>query len=155
MSKSMRPHRWKPTRLLRAWDSPGKITGVGCYSLLQGIFLTRGTPLVKNLNLLTTVLHNRCAWNTFICVKASLEPLISHPVKPLTSDVHACLPSTKKADENTQKGTLPADVSVYLDIHPWPQNAYSNTRDSDKHWFLHGVLLQAMGTLSRKFFLSA
>ena len=25
------------------WDSPGKNTGVGCYSLLQGIFLTQGS----------------------------------------------------------------------------------------------------------------
>ena len=35
MSDSVRPHRWKPTRLLRPWDSPGKNTGVGCHFLLQ------------------------------------------------------------------------------------------------------------------------
>ena len=35
MSDSVRPHRWKPTRLPRAWDSPGKNTGVGCHFLLQ------------------------------------------------------------------------------------------------------------------------
>jgi len=29
MSDSVRPHRWKPTRLPRPWDSPGKNTGVG------------------------------------------------------------------------------------------------------------------------------
>ena len=29
---------WQPTRLLSPWDSPGKNTGVGCRSLLQGIF---------------------------------------------------------------------------------------------------------------------
>jgi len=28
-------HRWQPTRLPRPWDSPGKITGVGCHFLLQ------------------------------------------------------------------------------------------------------------------------
>ena len=27
------------------WDSPGKNTGVGCHSLLQGIFLTQGSSL--------------------------------------------------------------------------------------------------------------
>ena len=27
------------------WNSPGKNTGVGCYSLLQGIFLTQGSNL--------------------------------------------------------------------------------------------------------------
>ena len=35
VSNSVRPHRRKPTRLLRPWDSPGKNTGVGCHFLLQ------------------------------------------------------------------------------------------------------------------------
>ena len=35
MSDSVRPHRQKPTRLPRHWDSPGKNTGVGCHFLLQ------------------------------------------------------------------------------------------------------------------------
>ena len=34
MSDSVRPRRWKPTRLPRPWDSPGKNTGVGCHFLL-------------------------------------------------------------------------------------------------------------------------
>ena len=32
-----------PARLLCPWDSPGKNTGVGCRSLLLGIFLTQGS----------------------------------------------------------------------------------------------------------------
>ena len=35
MPDFVRPHRWQPTRLPRPWDSPGKITGVGCHFLLQ------------------------------------------------------------------------------------------------------------------------
>ena len=35
MSDSVRPHIWQPTRLPHPWDSPGKITGVGCHFLLQ------------------------------------------------------------------------------------------------------------------------
>ena len=35
MSDSVRPHRWRPTRLPRPWDSPCKNTGVGCHFLLQ------------------------------------------------------------------------------------------------------------------------
>ena len=31
-----------PPRLLCPWNSPGKNTGVGCHSLLQGIFLAQG-----------------------------------------------------------------------------------------------------------------
>ena len=37
MSDSVRPHRWKPTRLPRLRDSPGKNTGVGtlCIFLIR------------------------------------------------------------------------------------------------------------------------
>ena len=35
MFDSVWPHRRKPTRLPRPWDSPGKNTGVGCHFLLQ------------------------------------------------------------------------------------------------------------------------
>ena len=34
-----------PARLLHPWDFPGKITGVGCHFLLQGIFAARGSNL--------------------------------------------------------------------------------------------------------------
>ena len=34
----------QPTRLHCPWDSSGKKTGVGCHSLLQGIFLTQVEP---------------------------------------------------------------------------------------------------------------
>ena len=43
MSSFLQPHGLGPTRLLRPWDFPGKNTGVGCHSLLQGIFLTQGS----------------------------------------------------------------------------------------------------------------
>ena len=42
---TLRPHGWGPARLLHPWDFPGKNSGVGCYSLLQGIFLTQGSNL--------------------------------------------------------------------------------------------------------------
>ena len=32
---TLQPHRRKPTRLPRPWDSPGKNTGVACHFLLQ------------------------------------------------------------------------------------------------------------------------
>ena len=35
MSNSVQPQRQQPTRLLLAWDSPGKNTGVGCHILLK------------------------------------------------------------------------------------------------------------------------
>ena len=37
----LRPHGPQPASLLWPWDSPGKNTGVGRHSLLQGIFTTQ------------------------------------------------------------------------------------------------------------------
>ena len=45
MSDSLQPHGLQPVRLLCPWDSPGKNTGVGSHSFLQGIFLTQGLNL--------------------------------------------------------------------------------------------------------------
>ena len=45
MSDSLRPHGLKPIRLLCPWDLPGKNTGVGYHSLLQGIFPTQASNL--------------------------------------------------------------------------------------------------------------
>ena len=39
------PHGLWPARLFCPWNSPGKNTGVGSHSLLQGIFLTQGSNL--------------------------------------------------------------------------------------------------------------
>jgi len=36
-----------PPRLLCPWDSPGKNTGVGCHSLLQGLFLSQDRTCVS------------------------------------------------------------------------------------------------------------
>ena len=42
-SNSLQPHELSTARLLCPWDSPGKNTGVGCHSLLQGVFQTQGS----------------------------------------------------------------------------------------------------------------
>ena len=41
VSDSLQPYGLQPTRLLCPQDSAGKITGVGCHALLQGIFRTQ------------------------------------------------------------------------------------------------------------------
>ena len=43
MSDSLWPYRLQPARFLCPWDSPGKNTGGGCRTLLQGIFPTKGS----------------------------------------------------------------------------------------------------------------
>ena len=42
ISDSLWPHGLWLSRILCPWNSPGKNTGVGCYSLLQGIVQTQG-----------------------------------------------------------------------------------------------------------------
>ena len=42
MSYSLWPSGLKPARLLHPWNFPGQNAGVGCYFLLQGIFLIQG-----------------------------------------------------------------------------------------------------------------
>ena len=42
VSNSLRPQVLYPARFFCSWNSPGKNTGVGSQSLLQGIFLTQG-----------------------------------------------------------------------------------------------------------------
>ena len=56
MSDSVRPHRWKPTRLLCPWDSPGKNAGVGCICFSSA---WKGKGKVK---LLTRVLFLATPW---------------------------------------------------------------------------------------------
>ena len=48
MSNSIGPHRWQPTRLPRSWDSPGKITGVGCHFLLQCMKVKSGSEVAQS-----------------------------------------------------------------------------------------------------------
>ena len=46
LSDSVRPSGLQPARFLCPWqDSPGRNTGVGCHSLLPGIFPTQGSNL--------------------------------------------------------------------------------------------------------------
>ena len=44
---SLQPHGLQPSRPLCPWDSAGKNTRVGCHSLLQRIFPTRGQTWVS------------------------------------------------------------------------------------------------------------
>ena len=43
VSNSLQPQELQPIRLLCPWNSPGKNTGVGCHSLLKGVFPTQGS----------------------------------------------------------------------------------------------------------------
>ena len=76
-----------------SWDSPGKNTGVGCYALLQGIFLTQ-----ESNPYLLCVLH--CRW---------ILHLISHPGSPFSY--------MKRSEVKWSEMKSPSCVQLF--VTPW------------------------------------
>ena len=71
----LRPHGLYPARLLCPWNSPGKNTGVGCHSLLQGI-VVNGSPTIWEVG------GNWCVrsivgWKAESCPRGFQAPLAS------------------------------------------------------------------------------
>ena len=72
-SNSLRSHTLQPARLLCPWNFPGKNTGVGCHSLLQGIFLTQGSNpgLLNCRQILYCLSHKQTRWDMWKLSTAS------------------------------------------------------------------------------------
>ena len=70
ISDSLQHYGRPPAKLLCPWDSLGKSTGVGCWALLQGIFLTQGPkPGIKPTSLTFPALAGR-----FFTTSVTWEP---------------------------------------------------------------------------------
>ena len=71
-SDSLRPHGLVSARLLYPWNSPGKNTGVGSYSLFQGIFPTqRSNPGFWHCRQIRYCLRHKCVviyLYVYVCV---------------------------------------------------------------------------------------
>ena len=69
MSDSLWPHGLWPARLLCPWDSPGKDTGVGSLSLLQGVLPTQGSNpgLLLCRQILYHLSHQGTQWSPWGC----------------------------------------------------------------------------------------
>ena len=80
ISDSLRPHGVQPTRLLCPWNSPGKNTGVGSHSLLQGIFPT------QELNL--GLLHCR---QSLHCLSHLGSPNSIRRIEKILNRINKCL----------------------------------------------------------------
>ena len=80
------PHGLYPTRLLCPWDFPGKNTGMGSYSLLQGIFLTQGSnpSLLHCRQILYHLGHQGSSWTCHIW---SLSYWDKFPLCPLYGEI--------------------------------------------------------------------
>ena len=84
MSDSLWPSGLYPSRLLCPWNSPGKNTGVGCHSLLQGIFPTQGSNLgvLHCRQILYYLSHQGSPPIGFTKDKCLFLLLQKHPVRP-------------------------------------------------------------------------
>ena len=85
MSDSLRPQGLYPARFLWPWNSPGKKTGVGWHSLLQGIFLTQGLTRVSCIGrqILYPLSHKGCPPNSLCLIYLSLPASTPSPQQPL------------------------------------------------------------------------
>ena len=104
MADSLQPHELQPVRVLYPWDSPGKNTGEGCQSFLQGIFPTQGSnpgllhcadslasePAGKPIQSLSNVQLSETPWTA--AHQASLSFTISQSLFRLMS-IESMMPS--------------------------------------------------------------
>ena len=92
MSDSLQPHGLLLTRPLCPWNFPGKNTGVGCHSLLQGIIPTQGSN--PGLLLGRQILYHCATWGASDLL-GPLPHFYSRASLPLflsTSSVPVCTP---------------------------------------------------------------
>ena len=77
MFDSLWRHGLQPARLLCPWDSPGKNTGVGCHSLLQGIFPTQRSnlSLLNYRQILYHLSHQESCSQTWLRLWASEDSM--------------------------------------------------------------------------------
>ena len=90
VSDSLRPHGLQPTRLFCPWDFPGKNTGVGCHSLLQGIIPTQRLNLgLQHCRQILYCLghqgypiYNICIFRSYICMFVCIKFIPTLPRWP-------------------------------------------------------------------------
>ena len=109
MSDSSWPHGLQPARLLCPWNSPGKNTGVGSCSLLQGIFLTQGLKPQTGVS---------CIAGIFFTIWATREAL---RVQWIPSNCNPECPFRRK-----RFNTFPSASVLHVNYSPIQQWVYSN-----------------------------
>ena len=129
MSDSLRPHGLWSTRLLCPWDFPGKHTGVGSYSLLQGIFQTQGSNPVSHIasKSLTVLSHIRvCPF----CL------ILHHNIFQIKIKVSIFLWASKCFSEHFHHGRA-VQASLAVGGLPWPHGTMqSHARPSPRQALL-------------------
>ena len=110
----MWPHRLQSARLLYPWDSPGKNTRVGCYFLLQGIFLTQG--LIEPTSLRSPTLAGR-----------------SLPLAPSGKPKLSCHITLTCKSSHTYITAVMADISITTSLKAFSQQQYTHSSQITDH----------------------
>ena len=117
-------HRLQPTRLLCPWNSPGKNTGMGNHSLLQGIFLTQGSnpDLPRCMQILYCLSHQGSPGKAYTrdftadahwCVH--VFPILEHCI---LSFVRTC--QRNRSFNNNFKKVKPSQLNQFLETQKDP-----------------------------------
>ena len=132
------PHGLQPARLLCPWDSPGKNTGVGCHSLLQGSFLTQGShpAFLHYRQILYWLSHQGITWNYrelhetifnyLYCFKSStLLTIKVHPQRNLTE---GCFLKTREIKHFPPQDRSRPPRFNHVVLHNFSHNCHSNIK---------------------------
>ena len=108
LSYSVRPHRRKPTRLPRPWDSPGKNTGGGCHFLLQCMKAESESEVAQSCLTLSDPMD------------CSLPGSSIHGIFQARVLEWGAIAFSRWAKTSKSNGTTVAEVRSDRDSHPFP-----------------------------------
>ena len=123
----MRPHRQQPTRLPCPWDSPGKITGVGCHFLLQCMKVKSDSEVVQSCLTLSDPME---------CRPTRLLHPWAFPGKNIGVGCHFLLSEETKLEKDT---CIPLFIATLFTIaRPWKQPGCPSTDEwIKKLWYIY------------------
>ena len=87
MPDSLQPHGLEPARLLCPWNSTGKVPGLGCHFLLQGIFPTQGSCIASLYHLSHQGILLLLLLSCISCVRLCVTPQTAAQQAPLSLGV--------------------------------------------------------------------
>ena len=167
----MQPHRWKPTRLPRPRDSPGKNTGVGCHFLLQCMKGNSESEVAQScLTLATpwTAAHqappsmgfprqSRQLPTKHLCCPRSWKALLQacKPGAPAASWMHRLASASPRVPSHRQCLTTSPGWEVVLVTGFWKVHLVSLRESTDLSWCLCLALAKSSCLFFSNFFLAS
>ena len=106
VSDSLQLHGLQYTNILCPWNFPGKNTGVGCHTLLQGIFPTHGSKNPVSPALTSRFFTNCATCGTWLYSSITSKNVASYRRYPCLQqtllEVQGCYLNRKEVEERTK-----------------------------------------------------